>query len=86
MRKTFENRYFLTDLTCEWDQLWNKYNWYTYNFIHFHIENDTYCGEREFAIIILGFGLRIAWSAPTPQSEANRAKWSKMMNKWMAKK
>jgi len=49
------------DWSCDWPQLWGKWNWQTFRFIHASVEIDGMLGQFELDAAVLGFGLRFVW-------------------------
>ena len=49
------------DWSCDWPQLWGKWNWQTFRFIHASVEVDSLLGQFELDAALLGFGLRFTW-------------------------
>lgn len=47
--------------SCDWPQLWGKWNWQTFRFIHASVEVDSLLGQFELDAAVLGFGLRFVW-------------------------
>lgn len=54
--------------SCDWPQLWGKWNWQTFRFIHASVEIDSLLGQFELDAALLGFGLRWVWVFD-PESE-----------------
>ena len=54
--------------SCDWPQLWGKWNWQTFRFAHFSVEVDSILGQFVIDVAALGFGLRYTWvfDADTP--------------------
>ena len=50
------------NLTSEWEQLFGKYNWYTFTFLELYFENDEFTGGLEFVATFLGFRLRARYN------------------------
>lgn len=46
----------------DWKQLWGKYNWYTFHFIHIYLEDDVWTGGFEFEFVVLGIGFRFRYN------------------------
>lgn len=46
----------------DWKQLWGKYNWYTFHFIHICLEDDVWTGGFEFEFVVLGLGFRFRYN------------------------
>ncbi len=44
-----------------WQFLYQRCNWYDFNFVHLSFENDAMFGNFEFSAWFLGFGCRIVW-------------------------
>ena len=43
----------------EWEQIFGKWNWYSFHFVHIYFEKDCMVEGYEFEFIILGLGFRI---------------------------
>ena len=43
----------------DWEQVFGKWNWYSFTIIQIYFENDIMCPGYEFECIILGLGFRI---------------------------
>jgi len=63
MRITMENKWFSLDLSCDWDQFFNKkrWSWREYNWLKVLYEVDAMHYEREIEVYIVGFGVRLYW-------------------------
>ena len=46
------------DVSCDWPQLWGKWNWQTFRFIHGSVEIDSILGQFFLEAAFLGFGIR----------------------------
>lgn len=46
----------------DWEQLFGKWNWYTFNIIQFYIEKDDMLPGWEVEVALLGLGLRFRWN------------------------
>lgn len=46
----------------DWKQLFGKYNWYTFHFIHVYVEDDIWTGGFEFEFVVLGLGFRFRYN------------------------
>lgn len=65
-RFSFEGKWALVDLTNEWVQFFGKdrWNWITFHIIDIQFEKEEHIDTAfEFEFHIMGFGIRIAWSA-----------------------
>jgi hypothetical protein len=62
-RKTFNNKYFSTDIYEQWSQLFKvkQYNWLEFDWLKVYSELDRHLGTAEFEIAILGLGVRVYW-------------------------
>lgn len=47
--------------SCDWPQLWGKWNWQTFRFVHASVEIDSLLGQFELDAALFGFGLRFTW-------------------------
>jgi hypothetical protein len=79
MRSVYEIKNVMFDFSCDWSNLWSKYNWYTFRLINIEMEWDRYCGSLEFMTAFLGFGLRIAIAIPTKKSIENLKRWDDLV-------
>ena len=46
------------DVSCDWPQLWGKWNWQTFRFVHGSVEIDSILGQFVLEAAFLGFGIR----------------------------
>lgn len=46
----------------EWEQIFGKYNWYTFTPVATTFEKDCYMGGYEAEVFLLGFGLRVRYN------------------------
>lgn len=46
----------------DWKQLFGKWNWITFHFIHIYFEKDTMTKGYEFEMMLLGFGFRVRYN------------------------
>ena len=44
-----------------WQFLYQRCNWYDFNFVHLSFENDTMFGNFYVSAWLLGFGVRLVW-------------------------
>ncbi len=63
------------DLSTEWEQLFGKYNWYSFTFIGLYFEKDDFTKGYEFVATFLGFRLRVRYN--TDRAMAQFDEWEK---------
>lgn len=56
----------------DWSQVFSKYNWYTFHFLHLYMENDVMTCGFEVEIVILGLGFRWRWNYAFEESETGK--------------
>lgn len=57
----FTNDLFIESIN-DWAQLWGKWNWISFHFLHIYAENDIWTGGAEFELAVLGLGFRIRYN------------------------
>lgn len=63
------------DLTSEWEQIFGKYNWYSFTLLELYLENDKWTGGYEFVATFLGFRLRLRYN--TEEAAKKFEEWEK---------
>ena len=60
----YETENILIEALCDWEQFLNPsaYNWHTFRFASFEIENDKMLGGLEVQMVFLGLGFRARWN------------------------
>lgn len=71
----FETKHWVIEIQNEWEQLWGKYNWYTFTLLNIYFENDAMTGGYEFSFWVLGLGIRVHYN--TNKSLELFKKWEK---------
>lgn len=56
----------------DWVQLFGKWNWYSFHFIHLYVENDIMTGGYEFEFVVLGLGFRFRYNYAFEESKAGK--------------
>jgi len=56
----------------DWGQLFGKYNWYSFHFIHVYFENEVMTGGWELECVLLGLGFRLRYNYAFEESEAGK--------------
>ena len=56
----------------DWKQLFGKYSWYTFHFIHLYIENEVWTGGFEFEFAVLGLGFRFRYNYDFENSKVGK--------------
>ncbi len=48
----------------DWEQIFGRWNWYTFHLLHVYFEKDVMCGGYEFEFAVLGLGFRMRINDP----------------------
>jgi len=80
MKLTLSNKFFDTDLICEWLQLLklNKWNWLEFHLLKLYFERNIYIGTSEIEFYLLGFGIRFYWVHNEDILNKQVKKWKKI--------
>lgn len=59
---------FMLQLVEEWSQFFQSCNWRTFHFCQIEAEDESWIGNVEVTVIILGIGFRLVWNhTETPE-------------------
>lgn len=57
-----EGKNFLAHFINDWGQIFGKWNWVSFHFIHIYFEDDKMTGGYELEVVILGLGFRARYT------------------------
>lgn len=56
------NKEIIFEFQNDWQQLIGKWNWYTFTFIEFYIENEKWLKGWSFQLTLLGLGIYVRFN------------------------